>query len=1469
MSTTVAEILQKVHLTLLGVPAEKSLISSLESRVQNEGWGWLIDVVNGFLSAQASTGSSSAVVQMLAKNGFGLSLTQAQASEFSRSIDAGQQSYAELVRFVVMDLGGDLAAALSAKEQAATRYMNAAASQNKDGLDNGAGMQAAIVSILRGINHNSPSLATGNDALDKLLGSLQPAGLSMQVMDGYVSGARVFIDENGDGVLSVGEWSGLTNSSGTVVLPITAKAGQLIASGGTDILTGKAFTGVLTAPAGSTVVSPITTMIDSLMSTGQAADVISAAATIQRALGVSADVSALTFDPLASLASGTSDNATKQIALAMLSAQQQIATVIAQVATVVAQGGNAQEVSRASADVVAALASTLAQSQSGGQSRVVDLTDAQTIVSTIQQTAVGTGVNLSAEMVVSVAQMVSKSNDLLDQAAKQSTLGNALAAMSKTAAVVQGEVIASLKESLGSGSSAGLGNALQQVLGDFDSGEIGKQIDAVAAGSLVPGVTVDRVPGGDTVINGGGGSSVGGGGSSVGGGGSSGGGGGDGPSGGGGSSQAVAPRVESILLTSVPSTSGAYGLGEKIVIEVRFVGAIQITGEPTIQIQLGASTENLTGQASGDSAIAFEYTVVADDLDDDGIVLVANSLTGTVKDSTGVISAVLTHSAADFPEAAVDTKAPVPMGAYFNGVVLSMAFDSVLNPSTLPAVTDFEVQVDGQTVDLDSLSLNISGKTIEISLTIPEDVSYAGETATVTYTRDTVAGTGIRDLYGNIAANITSPLEASSGSPPTGAVTISGAAREKETLSVVSTLLDADGILDNVINFQWKLDGVNVSPGGTGSELPLTQAQVGKMVSVVASYTDGLGNQETVASSVIGPVANVNDGPGGNLVINGNMLEGATLTVVSNLTDADGGMGPIAYQWRADGLPIAGETAATLTLKQAQVGSLITVLASYTDGFGRLETFESTASSNNTVLNRPDEPTGGISITNARVDDVWVGDVLTVNNTLSDPDGVPTNGGLTYQWTADNVDIVGATGPTFTVGRDQADKEVGVKVIFTDALGDARNYQTTTGVDAQKVNNLGTGAVVLSATLPVEGQVLSASTALLADADGLGAITLRWFAGMTALGQGSQLTLTQDMVDQSITVTASYVDGEGFAETKTSAVFGPILNLNQSPQGTVSIRDQDSGSQVTLAAQGKTLSAMQNLSDFDGLPQNLIFQWTADNVNIATGSTLLLGQSHVGKTIGLRVNYTDLQGTVESVGSSNTVTVSNVNDLPQGALTIVGTAQVGQVLRLNNTLTDADGIPTTGGNAMRYQWLADGVQIMGAKGAELTLTPEMAGKAISVQARYVDNQGTEESLTAPATVAVGMTVTGTGANDDIRGAQGVDSFTGGIGRDIFFVSANASALAPDSITDFSSADDVLLVDLESFGYSLSALGLTSGGSPAAQQFVSGSLTNQTGPVFYLTGEALYFDPDGTEAQPAKALVTLVGNPPMSAQDIVL
>jgi hypothetical protein len=64
--------------------------------------------------------------------------------------------------------------------------------------------------------------------------------------------------------------------------------------------------------------------------------------------------------------------------------------------------------------------------------------------------------------------------------------------------------------------------------------------------------------------------------------------------------------------------------------------------------------------------------------------------------------------------------------------------------------------------------------------------------------------------------------------------------------------------------------------------------------------------------------------------------------------------------------------------------------------------------------------------------------------------------------------------------------------------------------------------------------------------------------GVNLTGQNSsELILTDPMVGKKITVVASYTDGQGFAESKTSAEFGPITNLNQSPVGTVTIASSD------------------------------------------------------------------------------------------------------------------------------------------------------------------------------------------------------------------------------------------------------------------------------------------------------------------------
>ena len=64
-----------------------------------------------------------------------------------------------------------------------------------------------------------------------------------------------------------------------------------------------------------------------------------------------------------------------------------------------------------------------------------------------------------------------------------------------------------------------------------------------------------------------------------------------------------------------------------------------------------------------------------------------------------------------------------------------------------------------------------------------------------------------------------------------------------DTLTAGNTLADADGL--GTITYTWKADGVVV---GSGATYVLTEAEVGKVMTVEASYTDGHGTDEVVSS---------------------------------------------------------------------------------------------------------------------------------------------------------------------------------------------------------------------------------------------------------------------------------------------------------------------------------------------------------------------------------------------------------------------------------------------------------------------------------------------------------------------------------------------------------------------------------------------------------------------------------------------
>jgi hypothetical protein len=174
---------------------------------------------------------------------------------------------------------------------------------------------------------------------------------------------------------------------------------------------------------------------------------------------------------------------------------------------------------------------------------------------------------------------------------------------------------------------------------------------------------------------------------------------------------------------------------------------------------------------------------------------------------------------------------------------------------------------------------------------------------------------------------------------PTGSVTISGTATQGQVLTAANTLADIDGL--GTIKYQWQADGVNLA-GATSSALTLRQTHVGKAITVSASYTDALGQAESVASTATTAVANINDLPTGSVTISGNTTQGQVLTAANILADADG-LGTIGYQWQSDGVDISGAIAATYTLTQADVGKTISAVASYTDAQGTVERVSSAA----------------------------------------------------------------------------------------------------------------------------------------------------------------------------------------------------------------------------------------------------------------------------------------------------------------------------------------------------------------------------------------------------------------------------------------------------------------------------------------------------------------------------------------------
>ena len=323
-----------------------------------------------------------------------------------------------------------------------------------------------------------------------------------------------------------------------------------------------------------------------------------------------------------------------------------------------------------------------------------------------------------------------------------------------------------------------------------------------------------------------------------------------------------------------------------------------------------------------------------------------------------------------------------------------------------------------------------------------------------------------------------------------------------------------------------------------GPAIPWVDADEGQILKVRVSFTDDVGNDETLSQCCDwrGGGPGLTGRPRGAPSISGTAQVGETLTAdTSGIADADGLTNvSYSYQWVAGGTDLGGATGSTYTVTASEQGETIQVWVSFTDDAGNQESLTSAATE--AVAAKSNTSATGLPTIGGTAQ---VGETLTADTTgIADADGL-TNVSYSYQWVANDgtsdADIGGATGSTYTLTASEQGQTIQVRVSFTDDAGNETTLTSAaTEAVAAKANSLATGEPSISGTARV-GDTLTVDTSGIADADGLENATFsyQWIgndgssdtdiAGATDSGY----MLVAGDVGQTIQVRVSFTDDAG------------------------------------------------------------------------------------------------------------------------------------------------------------------------------------------------------------------------------------------------------------------------------------------------------------------------------------------------------
>lgn len=248
-------------------------------------------------------------------------------------------------------------------------------------------------------------------------------------------------------------------------------------------------------------------------------------------------------------------------------------------------------------------------------------------------------------------------------------------------------------------------------------------------------------------------------------------------------------------------------------------------------------------------------------------------------------------------------------------------------------------------------------------------------------------------------------------------VTLTGDALIGSTLT--ANVADENGFDSDTVIYTWFADGVEIEDEVLLT-LELTEAQLDAAITVMATFVDDRGFEESATSSATTPVKRVNFE--GDVIVQGTPAFGDTLTAVPS--DPDGLPDEITYQWFVDDEAIAGETQSTYVVDPSLLGMSITVQVTYIDDYDFPE-------------DNLSEPVG--PVTEFAIDEPGSVEISGVVPYLADApltaEVFDNNGvdeaNISYTWLADGVEVVGENSKTFTPS-DYAGAIISVRATYND-----------------------------------------------------------------------------------------------------------------------------------------------------------------------------------------------------------------------------------------------------------------------------------------------------------------------------------------------------------------------------------------------------------------------------------------------------